>query len=168
MKILNEIKGVFKLPKKNYYVGKLFYGAPYYYPWNFNKTILTVRKNRPKFLRCNYFKLFGYEISYGWPINIGWYSLGWKDKFNSPRVEWPPAFYIFFFNWQFVIHWGSPDGNNDQYYEQILWWLKYSNKDIVKAKESWCWVDSDTKKSTWNDNYLTDESLKLIRDGKTV
>ena len=68
-KLLKEIKGVFIPPKKKYYFGKLAFGNPYFYPWNFNKSILTIRKNKPKFLRCKSFKLFSYEISYGWPIS---------------------------------------------------------------------------------------------------
>jgi hypothetical protein len=148
------VKGVFKPPKKSYYLGRLLYGTPYFYPWNFNSTILTIRKEHPRFLRCKHFKLFGYDVSYGWPIMIHRNGLGWKDKWNSPRFEWSPAFYIFFFKWQFVIHWNAPDKNNDLYYEMILWWKNYCNKDIVKAEKTWGWQDCNTKKSTWNINYL--------------
>lgn len=154
MKILKEIKNVFKPPKKIYYLGKLIYGTPYFYPWNFNQQILTIRKQRPKYLRCNYFKLFGYEISYGYPIYITWYDLGWKDKFETPRFEWSPAFQIYFFKWQFCIFWNAPDDDNDLYYEMILWYLHYSKKDIKKAEETWGWCNYDTKKSTWNNDYL--------------
>lgn len=152
--LLKEIKGVFLPPKKRYYLGRLAFGNPYFYPWNFNSTILTIRKERPKFLRCNYFKLFGYEISYGWPIMFCTTGLGWKDKYDSPRFEWSPSFQIYFFKRQFCIWWCAPDGDNDKYYEQILWYLNYCNKDIFKAKETWHWVDGQTHKSTWNDNYL--------------
>lgn len=152
--IIKNIKGVFKLPIKKYYVGKLLYGTPYFYPWNFNKTILTIRKERPRFLRCKYFKLFDYEISYGWPIKIVKYDLGWKDKFGSPRFEWNPAFQIFFFNWQFCMWWASPVDNEDTYWEMVLWYLFYSDKDINKAKSTWGWRDYHTKESTWKDEYL--------------
>ena len=102
------------------------------------------------------FKLFGnhYWLQIGWPISICRNELGWKDKFNSPRFEWTPAFYIFFFKWQFVIHWTAPDGDNDRYYEMILQYLKYHNKDIIATEKDWGWVDSTTKKSTWNKDYL--------------
>lgn len=43
-KELKEIKNVFKLPKKKYYFGKLAFGTPYFYPWNFNQNILSIRK----------------------------------------------------------------------------------------------------------------------------
>lgn len=153
-KIKKDIKGVFKLPVKKYYIGKIRYGCPYFNPWNFNGTILTIHKERPKYLRCKYFKLFGYEISYGWPISIVRYGLGWKDKFNSPRFEWSPSFQIYFLSWQFCIWWTAPVENEDGYWEMILWYLKYSDKNIKKAEETWGWVDCDTKKSTWNNKYL--------------
>jgi hypothetical protein len=155
MKLDKKMWDVFVHPKKIYYLGKLIYGTPYFYPWNFNSTILTVRKNRPKFLRCKYFKLFGYEISYGWPIYIYWHGLGWKDKFNSPRFEWNPSFYVFIFRWQFVIKWCAPDGDNDKYFEMILWYHDYCNDNIVQAEKTWPWVaDIKNNKSTWNKNYL--------------
>lgn len=149
-----QIKGVFKQPKKDYYFGRLTHGNPYFYPWNFNRQILTIRKERPKFLRCKYFKLFGYTISYGWPVYITWYGLGWKDKYDSPRFEWSPSFQIYFFNWQFCIFWNAPAGNTDSYYEQILWFINYSKCDIKIAEETWGWTDFETKESTWNKQYL--------------
>lgn len=152
--IKKRIKGVFKPPTPRYYIGRSIYGTPYFWPWNFNSNILTVRKERPKYLRCKYFKLFGYEISYGWPVYIYWLHLGWKDKFNTPRFEWCPAFYIFFFKWQFVIGWGAPDGDDDRYYEMILWYLEYSDRNIEKAEKTWGWTDGTTKQTTWNKNYL--------------
>jgi hypothetical protein len=154
--IKKDIKGIFKLPVRKYYLGKIEHGTPYFYPWNFNRTILTIRNERPKFLRCNYFKLFNKEISYGWPIKIVKYDLGWKDKWESPRFEWCPSFQIWFFKWQFCMWWVAPgeDKNNDRYWEQVLWYLNYSDRDINKTEKTWGWIDYDTKLSTWNKNYL--------------
>lgn len=149
-----NIKGVFKLPIKEYYLGKLYHGSPYMYPRHFNSTILTIKKELPKFNRCNHLKLFGYNIIYGWPISIVKYDLGWKDKFNSPRFEWCPSFQILFLKWQFCIWWISPDKDNDTYWEQVLWYLNYSGRDINKAIKTWGWVNYDTKLSTWNYNFL--------------
>jgi GDPmannose 4,6-dehydratase len=81
-------------------------------------------------------------------------ELGWKDKYDSPRFEWAPAFYIFFFHWQFVIHWHAPDGDDDRYWEMALWWKNYSDKNLHKARMTWPWRDSHTKRSTWNIKYL--------------
>jgi hypothetical protein len=67
------------------------------------------------------------------------------------------------FNWQYVITWPAPEVEShiesrsvhaDSYWEQILWYLHYSNKDIRVAEETWGWTDGDTKESTWNKNYL--------------
>lgn len=154
------IKGVFKKPKINFYLGRIIFGTPYFTPWNFNSKILTIRKKRPQFLRCKHFKLFGYEISYGYPISWHLGTLGWKDKYGTPRYEWSPTFQIYFFKWQFCVFWNSPLKNkrgyydDDKYYEQIVWFLYYSDRDIKKAKETWAWSDGETGESTWNDNFL--------------
>ena len=187
--LLRSIKGVFISPKKSYYLGKLRYGCPYFYPRNFVSSIIFIRKLKFKtneqieqyeknyahlikytsdsnyrfsnlpMVRKSYnkiFKIFNiyWYIEIGYPIKIYWNELGWKDKWNSPRYEWSPAFYIFFFKWQFCIWWESPIKYSDKYYEQILWYLYYVDKDIVKAKETWPWQDGITKISTWNDKYL--------------
>lgn len=171
LKEIREIKGVFKPPKKRYYLGKLQFGNPYFYPWNFNSKILIIKKEKPKYLRCKSFKLFGYHISYGYPIYITWYGLGWKDKFNSPRYEWSPSFQIYFFKWQFCIFWEAPDGDSDKYYEMILWYINYCNKNVEKAEKDWSWSDMSGK-STWNNKYLISlkekrfEKLKRINKWK--
>lgn len=184
--LLKEIKGVFLPPKKKYYLGKLAFGNPYFYPWNFHPTIFSIRKlklrteeeyqnyvnqyphlrnkdkakfiNLPMVQRNKHWiwKIFGnyYWFEFGWPIAISNVELGWKYKFDSIRYEWSPQFHIFFFVWQFCIFWKAPDGDDDKYYEMILHWLHNANKDIDVAKDTWGWVDYETKKSTWNDNYL--------------
>lgn len=154
--IIKDIKGIFKLPKKRYYLGKLSYGSPYMYPSNFNSSIISINKEKRKYARNSFFNLFGYVIYYGWPIYIVKTELGWKDKFNSPRHEYNPSFQIYFFKWQFCIWQGSPfdDGNDDKYWEQVLWYLYYSEKDIIKSKDSWGWIDYETKESTWDNKYL--------------
>jgi hypothetical protein len=178
-----EIKGVFKPLKKRYYIGRLWYGSPYFYPWNFNEKIISFRKlklrpekewkhlppyqvkakkfnNLPMVRRSKewIFKLFGnyYWLQIGTPISIVKYGLGWKDKFESPRFEWNPSFQIYFFYWQFCIWWGSPYGvkADDLYFEMILWYSRYAGRDIKKAEETWGWADWYTKKSTWNDKFL--------------
>jgi hypothetical protein len=185
-KLIKEIKGVFVLPKKQYYFGKLVHGTPYFWPINFNKNIITIRKlklrseeerieyieqfphlkhnNRIKFSNLPIVrrskswivKIFNnyYFIEIGWPIAVKMIDLGWKEKYGSPRYEWSPMFQINFFHWQFCMIWFAPDYDNDLYYEMILWYLFYADKDINKAKNTWEWIDGDTKLSTWNDEYL--------------
>lgn len=186
MKILKEIKGVFKPPIRKYYLGKIARGCPYFHPCEFNSTIISCRKlklrsdeskeeyikERPWLMKGDSYKfsnlpmvrrnkekiikIFGtyYFFQWGFPLVFKFVELGWKDKYYTPRMEWVPQFHIFFFKWQFCIHWEAPFGHSDKYWEQILWWKNYSNKDIKKAEESWGWVDFDTKKSTWDKNYL--------------
>ena len=95
-----------------------------------------------------------YWIEIGLPITWVTVELGWKDKFNSPRYEWSPSFQLYLFNWQFCIFWNAPDNNDDGYYEMVVWYLNYCNKDIKKAEETWGWIDYNTKESTWNKDYL--------------
>jgi hypothetical protein len=158
LKILKEIKASpFKMPVRNYYFGRIAFGTPYFNPWYFNENIITIRKERPKFLRCKWFKLFGREISYGWPVAVHTNGLGWKDKFSSPRFEWAPAFMIFFFKWQFCIWWNAPvakDKIEDNYWEMFLWWKNYADKKLLIAEATWPWTGAKSKKSTWNRSYL--------------
>ena len=115
-----------------------------------NFPIVTRNKYWVKKILGNY-----YYIEIGWPIIISENELGWKDKYNTPRVEWYPFFQINFFNLQFCIWWiYKNESDTDNYYEQILWWKFYSNKNIDKAKKTWTWKEVYNDKSTWNDNYL--------------
>ena len=99
-------------------------------------------------------------------IQIVFKDVGWKDKYDTPRFEHHPYIWIHIFKWNFVIYWDLPlhDQNYiDEYWEQALWYLHYYNTysqgllkcpDIQKAKESWPWIDTVTRKSTWNDKFL--------------
>ena len=125
-------------------------------------------KEQNKFINCPLVRrskdwivnILGYYfwIQIGFPISIQNINLGWKDKYNSPRFEWFPMFQIYLFNYQFCIFYQSPDEKDDDlYYEMILWYLYYSNKNIEEAKNTWNWIDYDTKVSTWNNKYLINE-----------
>ena len=184
--LLSKIDGVFLPPVKSYYLGKIVYGTPYFWPMGFNSSILSIRKliknsdediellckGRPWLVERSKFKnlpvvrrtsdkiicIFGtyYFVQIGTPICMYRNELGWKDKYDSPRFEWPPAFYIFFFKWQFCIWWNAPDHSkrgSDTYYEMILWYLNYSDSDIAKACSTWPWSNAKTSASTWNSKY---------------
>ena len=45
---INDFKGVFVPPVKKYYLGKLVYGTPYFWPIGFNKNIISIRRLIPK------------------------------------------------------------------------------------------------------------------------
>jgi len=115
-------------------------------------------------------KFFGnhYYITWGRPVAVKRVELGWKDKFESPRFEWCPQFHILFFGLQYAVWWVAPKlkyetyPDNDKYYEMVLWYLNYSDKDIVKAEDTWGWVDHKTKKSTWENKYLKWNLIPII------
>ena len=148
-----------KKPIKKYYLGRIVHGCPYFMPRNFNRNIISIRKNNIPMVRRSkewLFNLFGnqYWIQIGWPIKTASHGLGWKDKYDTPRFEYAPGFYIFFFHWQFCMWDVSSNGDSDKYYEQKLWLEKYSDNDYNKAKETWPWVDGHTKESTWDDKFF--------------
>lgn len=159
--IINSIKGVFKVPKKKYYFGKIRHGNPYFlYPWNLLPFILDFRKEPPKFRRTKYYKVLNFYIGIGWPVMICKSELGWKDKYNTPRFEWCPFWYLYIFNYQFCIWWIHPVGDHpDRYWEQIIWYIIYSGKDIDEARNTWGWRDSEGN-STWDETFLEQATLK--------
>jgi len=71
-------------------------------------------------------------------------KLRWKDKFETPRHEMSPSFK---FEWLWFGIYGS--WGDEEYWEQWLWFKYYSDEDYKKAKATWPWIDSETKKSTW-------------------
>lgn len=178
--IIKGIDGVFKPPQLNIYCGKIKFYAPYFLPWGFNSSIIVIKKLQKRDLNKVYtqlrtsalpyilpmirrekyivIKLFNeyYYISIGIPIKLHYNELGWKSKWVSPRFEWLPTISLYFFKWQITFYWKNPVGDkyDDTYYEQIVWFLHYSNKDIEVAKETWPWFKPDTNESTWNDKYL--------------
>lgn len=187
-KDLGKIFSIFKLPELKWYLGKLAFGTPYFYPINFNPTIISIRRlkrrsqedhdklmverpwcpsedvrysNVPMVRRTwdTVFTIFNrdYFMSIGWPIMIKDVKFGWKDKYDTPRFEFAPSFQIYFFKWQFVLYLAAPKDKTDygdSYWEHVLWFYKYQNMNIKKAKKTWPWRSHPDRKSTWNDNYL--------------
>lgn len=153
--ILKEIRGVFKPPTKKYYFGLFKYGTPYFKPWNYVPTIIGFRrKGKYSYHRVDKKHILinndDFYLYWGYPIKIHNGDLGWKDKYNTPRFEWNPIWTLNLFGLQFAILYVPPCKDWDNYWEMILWWLKYCDKDLKKAEQTWGWVDYTTKKSTWN------------------
>lgn len=73
-------------------------------------------------------------------------ELLWKDKFDSPRCEREPSFK---FEWLWFGIYGIWE--DDEYWEQWLWIHKYNGGDYQKAKDTWGWIDFNTKQSTWKE-----------------
>lgn len=159
-----KIKGVFKPLKRKFYFGRHKFYTPYFTPWNFNESVITIRKvgNEPMVRRLKNFTVGNHWVGIGWPFKIQTVHVGFKDKFNTPRFEWMPSFQIWFFKWQFVVYWEAPVESivsRDSYFEQALWYLFYFDEygsdgpNIELAEKHWEWRDSEGN-STWNDNYL--------------
>jgi len=98
-------------------------------------------------------------------IHIVSHDVGWKDKWHTPRYEEPPYIWIHLFKYNWIWYWELPNEKYmDDYWEQALWYLYYAsyNKkkkgydelDINKARDTWPWVDYETKQSNWNDKFL--------------
>lgn len=184
-KLLKDIKGVFTPPIKFWYIGAIKYYAPYFEPRGYLGAILKIRKleplneaqlaenkkkgygwakekwaNKPAVRRCwgreLTFLRNTYYVQLGWPLAYVKNAGSWKDKFNSPRIEWPPFKQIWFFGLQIHIGYRAPThkADSDSYWEQLLWWYFYCNKDIKKAKETWGWTYAETGESTWDDSIV--------------
>ena len=97
-------------------------------------------------------------------IHIMSVDVGWKDKDDSPRYEYPPAIWIHLFKLNMIWYWELPDEKYmDDYWEQALWYLyyydNYSQKRLKKpniyvARESWPWLNYPGDTSSWNNKYL--------------
>ena len=135
-KTLNKLKNVFK-PLKCYFKFEKGIYAPYPVLW----------VSKPAY------------------IHIIFQDVGWKDKYDTPRFEYPPYVWIHIYKWNWVWYWGlSPHQShrNDEYWEQALWYLYYfktisqgliKQPDIQEARESWPWQDMEGN-STWTDEFL--------------
>lgn len=135
-KTMNKLKGIFK-PLKRYFRSEQGLYAPYPVLW----------VSEPHF------------------IQIMFHDVGWKDKYDTPRFEYPPYIWIHIYKWNWVWYWSLPlhqVDKDDEYWEQALWYLYYTNTisqglinkpDIQKAKESWPWQDMRGN-SNWTDEFL--------------
>ena len=86
-------------------------------------------------------------------------NLWWKDKWKTPRYEYPPVIMLTLFHkWCLLIWWGfiGKEYDDDEYWEQVLWTEFYNKGDVEKAREKWGWRGIDGK-STWKEKYLKDE-----------
>jgi hypothetical protein len=81
---------------------------------------------------------------FNWKPIIMTNRLLWKEKWGTPRCEIIPQFRFDWLWFGFYISVGD-----DQYWEQWLWWKKYSDSDIIKAEKTWPWVNLETKKPSW-------------------
>lgn len=115
------------------------------------------------YFRCG--KTWGPNIWCSKPslIQIMSSDVGWKDKWGSPRFEYTPYIWIHLFGFNMVWYLGlKPHQQHlyeDEYWEQLLWYLYYQSGSIKDAKRTWPWTDHNTHKSTWNDEFIKSNNL---------
>ena len=133
-KTMKKLKGIF-IPLQRRII---FGGKHIYYPF------IYCPKPSKILIRCN--------------------DVRWKDKWETPRYEDPPYIWIHLFGLNLIFYWVLVDKSldNDDYWEQALWYLYYYNMysqglldepNIEKARESWPWQDLHNN-STWNNKFL--------------
>lgn len=145
MQLINKLKDYIYI---HWYENDV-YSNPLYYQ---NSKILKVFKKCP-------FKIHIGKYSYimfsdpirNRPIEILFTGLGWKDKYNSPRYEYPPNILFKFFNFEFRIIWTWGDYLKDTiYWEDVLSYYEYNTllKDI--GSSSWIKDEKEINSKTLN------------------
>lgn len=81
----------------------------------------------------------------------------WKDKFDTPRIDYCPYFTI---QWLWVGVYMQI--GEDEWWEQWLWYKKYSDGDLEKAEKTWPWTSMTNNKSTWNLTIPTKTENKIF------
>lgn len=132
----------------------------------YNKIKKVFKPLKWEFFRCRkiFLPIMFYRNIRGKFIDIQFDDVLWKDKYDTPRFEQSPYILITLFN-KFHYLWLFKLEEEEQYWEQALWWLYYYNTisyglldspDIKKAKESWPWYNVEND-STWKDEYLNEK-----------
>jgi hypothetical protein len=110
--IIKKAKGVFKKPVRKWYWGFGIHNRVFIPYHNHINPILYINK----------------------------WSLGWKPKYNYVCFEenpqmWICLFKFFWFGYKLV----SPvkEDFEDSYWEQIIWYVNYSDCDLKKAEETY-------------------------------
>ena len=145
MQLINKLKNYIYIHWYNNDV----YSNPLYYQ---NSKILKVFKRCPFKMHIGkyHYIMFSDPIR-NRPIEILFTGLGWKDKYNSPRYEYPPNILFKFFNFEFRIIWTWGDYLKDTiYWEDVLSYYEYNTslKDI--GSSSWIKDKKEINSKTLN------------------
>lgn len=153
-----------------------------------------IKKGDPKnkqvgiwtFVSWNYITSMPKWRKYLWPVTVMCHDIVWKDKYDSPRYEFPGTLNIIFGTnvekaWQFCMLVKAPkveyniyprekeylrkhQGEDrvyhpeDDYWESMLNFLYYANKDFDKAVELW----GESQWTTWiTDSHGSSKEIKL-------
>lgn len=135
------MQSISKFIKKYFFI--YWYNKKYSFtnPWYYqNKKILKVFKRCPFKIHIGkyHYIMFSDPIR-NRPIEILFTGLGWKDKYDSPRYEYPPNILFKFFNIEFRIVWTWGDYLKDTiYWEDVLSYYEY--KTLLKDIGSSSWI----------------------------
>ncbi len=111
---LKVFNSPFIRPKIKFYIGKLRYGTPYFFPrrWMNNKDKEGWLKAVPK------------------KIGFDFVNVGWKEKYGSIRHEWNPMWSFVFYKLQICIFFVVP--HDMHYWESWIYYELYSDKTKSK------------------------------------
>lgn len=115
---LKAFNSPFIRPKIKFYIGKLQYGTPIFYPrkWVENK-------EKPGYLKAVPKK-----------IGFDFVGLGWKTKWSETdyRYEWNPIWSFVFFKWQFCVLFIVPCESH--YWESWLYYERNTNHKLPQKE----------------------------------
>lgn len=145
---LRVLNSPFKTPRLKFYLGKLAYGTPYFYPrrWvnvtkdeakerateKFNKLVDAGRKPKPSLWKQLYKDSLGAKKAVDKKIGFDLVGLGYKYKWDEPRFEWGPMFSFVFFKWQFCIFVSVPEPSH--YWEAWIYYDQETDKSLSKRE----------------------------------
>ena len=145
---LRVLNSPFKTPKLHFYLGKLNYGTPYFFPrkWvkptkdeakkrateKFNKLVDAGNKPKPSLWKQLYIESLKSKTPVPKKIGFDLVGLGYKYKWDMPRFEWGPMLSFVFFKWQFCVFISVP--NTDHYWEAWIYYDKETDKNLSKKE----------------------------------
>lgn len=163
----------FKLIIPSFYIGKIRYGTPIFYPRNWvkatsklaHKATLDYIKSEESFNKlnpnharkiCSYEEIYQDKLrnQFAVPKMIGFdfIDLGWKTKWEADdyRHEWNPIWSFVFFKWQIAIKF-NPNIDNSHYWECWLYYSRNTNKN--KSTEERIKDARENFPCTWKSHY---------------
>lgn len=170
--LLKEIKNVFRPPIKKFYVGKIKHYTPYFLPWNFHSTIISIRKLKlrtdeesqnelKKWIRPSEYQITKAKFSntpmvqrnkhWIWKIfgNYYWFELGWPIIISTTELGWKYKFDSVRFEWspRFQIYFFK--------WQFCIFWKAPDGNDAKYYEMILHWIhtpnkDIDVARDTWN------------------
>ena len=148
LEFLKVLNSPFKIPRLKFYLGKLNYGTPYFYPrrWvsipkdeakesateKLNNLVDAGKKPKPSLWKQLYIDALKSKKAVPKKIGFDLVGLGYKYKWDEPRFEWGPMLSFVFFKWQFCIFVSVPETSH--YWESWIYYYKETDKNLSKKE----------------------------------